>query len=167
MPRYFCYLWGSYMSYITGRLERASPVSAKRYDWCTRYYGRYSSRRRGERAKLSPPPAEEPESDYRTDFRRSSWAASIKRIYEVQGKGDATFFSVGERASEKGSVPFNTRSLSKSLPKKLSRWLRPGSRGSSSRKVRAIRRPERLPSQKMVGSVPDPIEHQGSLGGGR
>jgi hypothetical protein len=33
--------------------------------------------------KLSPPPAEEHESDYRREFRRSSWAACIKRIYEI------------------------------------------------------------------------------------
>ena len=31
----------------------------------------------------SPPPAEEQESDYRQEFRRSSWAACIKRIYEI------------------------------------------------------------------------------------
>ena len=55
----------------------------KTYESITRYYGRYSSRRRGERAKLSPPPAEEPESDYRREFRKSSWGACIKRIYEV------------------------------------------------------------------------------------
>ena len=47
------------------------------------YYGRYSCRRRGERAKLAPPPAEETESDYRREFRKSSWGACIKRIYEV------------------------------------------------------------------------------------
>ncbi len=49
----------------------------KTYESITRYYGRYSCRRRGERAKLSPPPAEEPESDYRREFRKSSWAACI------------------------------------------------------------------------------------------
>ena len=43
----------------------------------------YSCRRRGERAKLSPPPDHETESDYRREFRRSSWAACIKRIYEI------------------------------------------------------------------------------------
>lgn len=42
----------------------------------------YSCRRRGERAKLSPPP-EEQESDYRREFRRSGWAACIKRVYEI------------------------------------------------------------------------------------
>jgi hypothetical protein len=55
----------------------------KTYESITRYYGRYSCRRRGERAKLSPPPAEEQKSDYRQEFRKSSWAACIKRIYEV------------------------------------------------------------------------------------
>jgi hypothetical protein len=50
-----------------------------------RCYGRYSCRRRGERAELDPLQAEETESDYRREFRRSSWgwAACIKRIYEV------------------------------------------------------------------------------------
>jgi hypothetical protein len=55
----------------------------KTYESLTRYYGRYSCRRRGERAKLSPTPPEEQESDYRQEFRRSSWAACIKRIYEI------------------------------------------------------------------------------------
>ena len=63
----------------------------KTYESITRYYGRYSCRRRGERTKLAPPPAEETESDYRrdfgelsrVDFRKSSWAACIKRIYEI------------------------------------------------------------------------------------
>ena len=53
------------------------------YESITRYYGRYSCRRRGERAKLAPPPPEEPESDYRREFRKSSWGACIKRIYEI------------------------------------------------------------------------------------
>ena len=54
------------------------------YESLTRYFGRYSCRRRGERSKLSPPPpAEEQESDYRQEFRKSSWAACIKRIYEI------------------------------------------------------------------------------------
>jgi len=39
--------------------------------------------RRDERAKLVPPAAEEQESDYRQEFRNSSWAACIKRIYEI------------------------------------------------------------------------------------
>jgi hypothetical protein len=53
------------------------------YESLTRYFGRYSCRRRGERAKLSPPPAEEQESDYRQEFLKSSWAACIKRVYEI------------------------------------------------------------------------------------
>ena len=55
----------------------------KTYESITRYYGRYSCRRRDERAKLSPPPTEESESDYRRDLRRSSWVACLKRIYEI------------------------------------------------------------------------------------
>ena len=55
----------------------------KTYESITRYYGRYSSRRRGERAKLAPPSEEETESDYRREFRRSAWAACIKRVYEI------------------------------------------------------------------------------------
>ena len=55
------------------------------YESLTRYFGRYSCRRRGERAKLAPPPpAEEQENDYRQEFRKSSWAACIKRIYEIE-----------------------------------------------------------------------------------
>ena len=54
----------------------------KTYESITRYYGRYSCRRRGDRAKIAPLP-EEHESDYSREFRRSSWAACIKRIYEV------------------------------------------------------------------------------------
>jgi hypothetical protein len=67
-------------------LEFLAALSAhipKTYESLTRYYTRYSCRRRGERAKLSPPPTEEPESDYRQEFRKSSWAACIKRIYEI------------------------------------------------------------------------------------
>jgi len=55
----------------------------KTYESLTRYYGRYSCRRRGERAKHAQPLAEEQESDYRQEFRKSSWAACIKRIYEI------------------------------------------------------------------------------------
>ena len=68
-------------------LEFLAALSAyipKTYESLTRYYGRYSCRRRGERAKkLSPPPAEEAESDYRRDSDKSSWAACIKRVYEI------------------------------------------------------------------------------------
>jgi hypothetical protein len=64
-------------------LAQLSCHVPKTYENTTRYYGRYSSRRRGERAKLSPPPAGEPESDYRREFLRSGWAACIKRIYEI------------------------------------------------------------------------------------
>jgi hypothetical protein len=46
-----------------------------------------SSRRRGKRAKLAPLQAEETESDYRREFRKSSWAACIKRIYEIDPLG--------------------------------------------------------------------------------
>ncbi len=55
----------------------------KTYESITRYYGRYSSRRRGERAKLGAYSAQEPESDYRSEFRKSAWAACIKHIYEI------------------------------------------------------------------------------------
>jgi hypothetical protein len=34
-------------------------------------------------SNLSPPLTEKHESDYRHGFRKSSWAACIKRIYEV------------------------------------------------------------------------------------
>jgi hypothetical protein len=64
-------------------LEFLAELSAhipKTYESITRYYGRYSCRRRGERAKLISPSEQETESDYRREFRRSSWAACIKRI---------------------------------------------------------------------------------------
>ena len=64
-------------------LAQLSCHVPKTYESITRYYGRYSSRRRGERAKLSPSPAEEPESDIRQEYRRSSWSACIKRLYEI------------------------------------------------------------------------------------
>ena len=59
----------------------------KTYESIRRYYGRYSSRRRGERAKLAAHSAKKKESetgsDYRSEFRKSDWAACIKRIYEI------------------------------------------------------------------------------------
>ena len=64
-------------------LAQPSCHIPKTYESITRYYGRYSCRRRGERAKPAHPPMEEAESDYRCEFRKSSWAACIKRIYEV------------------------------------------------------------------------------------
>jgi hypothetical protein len=64
-------------------LAQLSCHIPKTYESITRYYGRYSSRRRGERAKLIPPPEVETESDYRREFKRSAWAACIKRMYEI------------------------------------------------------------------------------------
>jgi hypothetical protein len=58
-------------------LAQLSCHIPKTYESITRYYGRYSCRRRGERAKLSAPPEDETESDYRREFRASSWAACI------------------------------------------------------------------------------------------
>jgi hypothetical protein len=40
-------------------------------------------RRRGEQAKKLSPPPEEYASYYRREFSRSSWAAYIKRVYEI------------------------------------------------------------------------------------
>ena len=65
-------------------LEALSVHIPKTYESLTRYYVRYSCRRRGERAKLSPPPTpEEQESNYRQELRKNSWAACIKRVYEI------------------------------------------------------------------------------------
>ena len=47
-------------------LAQLSCHIPKTYESITRYYGRYSCRRRGERAKITPL-AEEQESDYRRD----------------------------------------------------------------------------------------------------
>ena len=56
----------------------------KTYESLTRYYGRYSCRRRGERAKLTKQPDDATESDYRREeFSKSSWGACIKRVYEI------------------------------------------------------------------------------------
>jgi len=64
-------------------LAQLSCHIPKTYESITRYYGRYSCRRRGERAKTSALPEDETESDYHREFRASSWAACIKRIYEI------------------------------------------------------------------------------------
>jgi hypothetical protein len=65
-------------------LAQLSCHIPKSYESLTRYYGRYSCRRRGDRAKLAPPDAvQATESDYEKEFRRSSWAACIKRICEI------------------------------------------------------------------------------------
>jgi hypothetical protein len=67
-------------------LEFLAELSAhipKTYESLTRYYGRYSCRRRGERAKLIPPPEDKTETDEMREFPKSSWAACIKRIYEI------------------------------------------------------------------------------------
>jgi hypothetical protein len=75
-------------------LAQLSVHIPKIYESLTRYYGRYSSRRRGERAKLitttdtntnttqEEVTEKESASDYRSEFKRSAWAACIKRIYE-------------------------------------------------------------------------------------
>ena len=84
------YCSNNVMAHEFDALEFLAELSChipKTYESITRYYGRYSSRRRGERAKLaahSPQELEsEPESDYRSEFRKSAWAACIKRIYEI------------------------------------------------------------------------------------
>ncbi len=67
-------------------LATLSSHVPKLYESITRYYGRYSCRRRGERAKLAPTAVTEvetTESDYRREFAKSSWAACVKRIYEI------------------------------------------------------------------------------------
>ena len=56
---------------LKGKRSPESVHVPKTYESITRYYGRYSCRRRGERAKLATPD-EEQESDYRREFRRSS-----------------------------------------------------------------------------------------------
>ncbi len=40
------------------------------HEFITRHYARYSSRRRGDRHRLAPPPADEHECDHRRHFRR-------------------------------------------------------------------------------------------------
>ncbi len=64
-------------------LAQLSCHIPKTYESLTRYYGRYSCRRRGERAKLMQAADDEHESDYRREFRTSSWAACLKRMYEI------------------------------------------------------------------------------------
>jgi hypothetical protein len=71
---------------VPGATRNRAPVVAhipKTCESLTRYYGSYSCRRRGERAKLSPPLADEQESDYRREFSKSSGDACIKRIYQI------------------------------------------------------------------------------------
>lgn len=63
----------------------------KTYESLTRYYARYSCRCRGERAKLAPPPAEEQESDYRQESRKSS---SRRFRIEVRHQPELPVFSV-------------------------------------------------------------------------
>ncbi len=70
-------------------LEFLATLSAhvpKPYESLTRYLGRYSCRRRGERAKqaaLATTETESQEADPLPDRPTSSWAACIKRIYEI------------------------------------------------------------------------------------
>jgi len=64
-------------------LAALSTHIPKPYESLTRYCGRYSYRRRGEQAKLTPPRDDATESDYKREFRNSAWAACIKRIYEI------------------------------------------------------------------------------------
>jgi hypothetical protein len=64
-------------------LAQLSCHIPKTYESLTRYYGRYSCRRRGERAKLMPPIEDDTDSDYHREFRKSSGAACIKRMYEI------------------------------------------------------------------------------------
>jgi hypothetical protein len=56
------------------------------YESLTRYLGRYSCRRRGERAKqaaLANTENQNQEAEPLPDRPKSSWAACIKRIYEI------------------------------------------------------------------------------------
>jgi hypothetical protein len=64
-------------------LAELSAQIPRAYESLTRYFGRYSCRRRGERAKLIPPPEDETETDEKREFPKSSWAACIKRVYEI------------------------------------------------------------------------------------
>jgi hypothetical protein len=64
-------------------LAELSVHIPKTYESLTRHYGRYSCRRRGERAKLIPPPEDKTKIDEMREFPKSSSAAHIKRIYEI------------------------------------------------------------------------------------
>ena len=70
-------------------LEFLATLSAhipKPYESLTRYVGRYSCRRRGERAKqaaLATTENQNQEAEPLPDRPKSSWAACIKRIYEI------------------------------------------------------------------------------------
>jgi hypothetical protein len=63
-------------------LATLSAHIPKPYESITRYYGWYSCRKRGERKKLTPPELNE---DLHEPTRKpsSSWARSIKQIYEL------------------------------------------------------------------------------------
>jgi hypothetical protein len=54
----------------------------KPYESLTRYYGRYSCRARGERAKQAPVPDELATQEQRTE-PSVSWAACMKRVFEI------------------------------------------------------------------------------------
>jgi hypothetical protein len=53
-------------------LAELSAHIPKTYESLTRYYGRHSCRRRGERAKLIPPPEDETETDEKRQFPKNS-----------------------------------------------------------------------------------------------
>lgn len=64
-------------------VQRFQCISRKTKESRSRYYGRCSCRRRGERAELAPLPTEEQGSGYGQECRRSSYAACIKRVYVI------------------------------------------------------------------------------------
>jgi hypothetical protein len=55
----------------------------KPYESITRYYGWYSCRARGERAKAKPPPSEATRLEEPTATPSVSWATCMKRIFEI------------------------------------------------------------------------------------
>ncbi|NDC37265.1 MAG: hypothetical protein EBZ48_04350 [Proteobacteria bacterium] len=55
----------------------------KPYESITRYYGWYSCRARGERAKAKPPPSEATRHEEPTATPSVSWATCMKRIFEI------------------------------------------------------------------------------------